>query len=213
MSKRLYPYRDYDEHEVINLFALNTANNQSTDDGNGDSGVIVKVSAGDLNSNVIEHITSSYLGKTDYGTIGRVRYPEVPLKIAVAGTGDIPLGITLKETAMYDENNEKYLYYKQKAIEMDIVLSGQAVPVLTRGVVMLDQAAFVANTVPAVGVKLVVGSGASGQFAEDGGAYDNNGAVVGLVLATGSRVAGITADQFAGAALSTGKYAMVQLKF
>lgn len=211
MAKRLLPLRDYSEHDVINLFALNTANNQSTDAGAGDAGVIVAVNDGDIGYEPIQHITSSYQGKTDYGRIGRVQYPEVGLKVAVAGTGDQAIGITLRETALYDENNEKYLYNRQKADENQIVLSGDAVPVLTRGQVTLDQSAFIANGVPAPGSKLVVGA-ASGKF----DAYGTSGAgtsVVGTVLATGARTANQDADQFAGSAGSTGVYALCKIDF
>lgn len=211
MSKRLFPLRDYDEHDVINLFSITAPNNQSTDHGEGDAGVIVAISNGNFDQEPVAYQSNSYLGKTDYPYVGRNQYPVVPLKVATAGTGDTPLGITLRETALYDENNEKYLYYPQKALENQIVLSGQAVPVLTKGFVTLDQSAFIANDVPAVNANLVVGS-ASGKFDAEGDAGAGT-TVVGKVLATGSRVAGKTTDLYAGAAGATGVYAYVKLDF
>lgn len=209
--KRLYPLRDINEHDVINFFASKAANNQSSDHGDGDAGVIVAVDNGNLDQDTVGFVSNSYLGKTDYPYVGRNQYPINPLKVKVAGTGDAAIGITLRETALYDENNEKYLYYPQKAIENQIVLTGQSVPVLAKGLVTLDQKAFIVNDIPAVGSKLVVGA-ASGKF----DAYGTSGAgttVVGTVLATGSRVAFATADYFAGAAGATGKYAVVRIDF
>lgn len=215
--KRLLPLRDYDEHDVINLFALNTANNAIGDSGDGDNGVIVKVANGAISNDAVEYVSSSYLGKTDYPYVGRNRYPEVPLKVSVAGSGEAAIGITLKETAMYDENGEKLLYYRQKALENDVVLSGQAVPVLTQGTVMLSDDAFVGGSVPAPMSKLTVGAG--GKFLSlpssttGAGGVTVSDPVYGTVLATGIRVAGETSDYYAGSAGATGRYALARISF
>lgn len=209
--KRLMPFRDYDEHDVINLFALNTSNSKINDTGNGDSGVIVKVTNGTIvHGEAVALASDAYLGKTDFANVGRNYYPSVSLTVGPAGTGDSPLGITLFETAKYDENDEKLLYYPQKALENQVVISGNAVPVATKGTFQLSDDAFV-GSIPAPGTKLVVGSG-SGKF----DAYGTSGAgttVYGQVLATGQRVAGTTADYFAGAAGATGTYAIVRVDF
>lgn len=209
--KRLLPLRDINEHDVVNLFSMKEVNNAYTDSGGGDAGVIVTIDNGNLDQDPVAYASSSYLGKTDYAYVGRNQYPAVPLKVKVAGTGDVALGITLRETALYDENGEKLLYYPQKALENQTMISGQAVPVLTRGFVTLDQSAFIVNDIPAVNSNLVVGA-ASGKF----DAYGTSGAgttVVGKVLATGSRVAGKTSDYFAGSAGATGVYAYCKIDF
>jgi hypothetical protein len=205
--KRILPLRDYDEHDVINLFALNTANNAISDSGAGDNGVIVKVVNGAISNEAVQYVSSAYLGKTDYPYVGRNQYPEVPLKVGVASSGDAAIGITLFETAMYDENGEKLLYYRQKALENQIVLSGQAVPVLTQGTVMLADSAFDAGTIPSVMSRLAVRN--NGKFGSAGAGE----VVVGKVLAVGSRVAGLTSDYFAGAPSETGNYALVRIDF
>jgi len=204
--KRLLPFRDYSEHDVVNIFALDTANTYLSDTGDGDAGVIVKVSNGAITNDAAQYVASSYLGKTDYPNVGRNGYPEVPLKVGVAGSGEAALGITLFETAMYDENGEKLLYYRQKALENQAVLSGQAVPVLKRGTVTLSSAAF-ESSIPAPSTALSVRSG--GKFGE----AESGDSVYGMVLATGERIAGATADYFAGAAGATGTYAIVSIDF
>jgi len=205
--KRILPLRDYDEHDVVNLFALNTANNKISDSGDGDNGVIVKVVNGAISNEAVQYVSSAYLGKTDYPYVGRNQYPEVPLKVGVANSGEAAIGITLFETAMYDENGEKLLYYRQKALENQIVLSGQAVPVLTQGTIMLNETAFHGNTVPSPMSNLTAGD--NGKFLTAVGSDP----VYGKVLATGRRIANKTDDYFAGSVNQTGDYALVRINF
>src|SRR6056300_982173 len=108
---RILPFRQYDENDVINLFALggSYANTSTTDTGNGDAGVFVKVSAGDFNSDPVAYSDDSYLGKADYPFV-KAQYPSVQLECAPAISGDTTLGITLRQTAKEDENGEKLLY-------------------------------------------------------------------------------------------------------
>ena len=65
-----------------------------------------------------------------------------------AATG-AAVGIALRSTLAYDENNEKLLYYTQKKDELQCVLPGEAVPCLRRGLI-----AMVVGGTPAVGVPL-----------------------------------------------------------
>lgn len=226
MAIRILPFRQYAEEDVVNLFANSAANNQVTDSGDGDAGVFVKVDAGDLSLDPIQYETNSYLGKTDYPFIGRDQYPVVPLKVAAADTTTACVGITLLQTAQYDENNEKLLYYPQKQLETQSVLSGQAVPVLTKGVVSLPagagslpNATVGALTDFAPGNWLVIDDVTNGKVSgvaqndtdwtltgADGSApYLANRQKVGQVLGTGIRQnRGVSSDQFAGASVGTG---------
>jgi hypothetical protein len=167
MAKRILPYRDYSEHDVVNLFALDTAGLTLADckeagSGDWDSGVVVKVKAGTLPGDVPSKLDSAsgdklrdYLGAS-FGSahIGYNAYPSNGMTVEPAGAGDVAVGITLRETLAYDENGEKLLYYKQKLDETQAVLPGQTVPVLTRGLVLLDSNAVTGD--PAVGAQLEV---------------------------------------------------------
>lgn len=214
--KRIMPFRDYSEHDVINLFALDTANATISTSGAGDAGVIVKISNGAMSKDPVTYATDDYLGKTDYPFVGRNGYPSVPLKVSVAGSGEAALGVTLYETALADENGEKLLYYRQKATENQVILSGQATPVLTKGTLMFDDSAF-ASSIPAPMTNLTVA--ANGKWMSVPAAVTGAGGVTtqnpiyGKVLATGQRVAGASADYFAGAAAATGTYALVRFDF
>ena len=170
MAKRILPYRDYSEHDVLNLFSLDTSAEAAgftswteADSGDHDSGVVVKVKTGelpgDLPGGLSEHASGDelrkYLGASPTSAhIGYNAYPYNGMTVEPAGAGDVAVGITLRETLAYDENGEKLLYYKQKLDEAQAVLPGQTVPVLTRGLVLLDSNAVTGD--PAVGAQLEV---------------------------------------------------------
>jgi len=230
MAIRILPFRQYAEEDVVNLFANSAANNAVSDSGDGDAGVFVQVTAGDLSLDPIQYETNSYLGKTDYPFIGRDQYPVVPLKVSAADTDNACLGMTLLQTAQTDENGEKLLYYPQKKLETQSVLTGEAVPILTKGVVTLAASANVNGANATVGDLtdfapgnwLVISSATNGKVsgvAQDdagwtagatgvGGAFTSalaNRQKVGQVLGTGIRTnRGVASDQFSGPSVGTG---------
>jgi hypothetical protein len=195
MAKRILPFRQYDEHDVVNLYALRDAdvNENVTGSANGDAGVFVTVDVGNLDLDPVAYADDSYLGKTDFPHVGRNQYPSVSLKIKAATSGESCLGITLRETAKYDENGEKLLYYRQKAEEMMCVLPGEAVPVMTRGLIEVADSAWDGDLTVGGGIKL-----SAGVVGTVTGCAVNDPERVGMVLGTGSRTSGATADQFAG---------------
>jgi hypothetical protein len=179
------------------MYALVDAgvNESTTGVGTGDAGVFVKVSAGNFDLDPVSYATDSYLGKTDYPFVGANSYPKVNLKVTPAASGDLTncLGITLRQTAKFDENGEKLLYYRQKAEELMCVLPGQAVPVATRGIFTLSTDAIDGTLTVGSGFKLSANGGKV-----TGCAHDDAGKL-GLVLGTGSR-SNLTSspDQFSG---------------
>ena len=192
MAKRILPYRDYSEHDVVNLFALDLSGANaaalaamtSAGSGDHDAGVVVKVSAGALPGDTPSTLATSgalrdYLGASFSGVhIGFNAYPSNGMTVAPADGTGATLGITLRETLAFDENGEKMLTYKQKLDEAQGVLPGQTVPVLTKGMVLLSASAF--SAAPSLGDDLVVDSGNAGQLVTQ-----SSGAVVGKVIAIG----------------------------
>ena len=146
MALRILPFRQYSDHDVVNLYALANAsvNTATTDSGAGDAGVFVKISDGNFDNDPITYQTNAYLGETaSYPFLGTTEmYPEVNLKVTPATSGDVPLGMTLYQTAKNDENGEKLLYNPVKKDELQAVLSGQAVPLATRGIFTLTSDAI-----------------------------------------------------------------------
>lgn len=202
MSLRLLPFRQYNEQDVINMFAIESGLecSDTNTSAEGDNGVFVKVTAGDLTKDTIEYTADSYLGKTDYPFVGGTMYPKNPLTISGAASGDIPLGVTLLQTAKNDENGEKLLYNAQKREELQAILPGQSVPVLTRGVITLTNDAF-DGSLGAGGN--VIGSGikiSNSNVGKITGVAPTDTASFGTIIGTGSRTSpqgGLT-DQFSG---------------
>lgn len=214
MSLRLYPFRQYSEQDVINLFANDTADTGPFTNGNGSAGVFVKVSAGNLDLDPITYAANSYLGKTDYPFLGAAQYPSVPLTFTAATAGEPVLGITLNQTLQEDENGEKLLYNPVKRQELQAVLSGQACPVASRGVFTLADTAIDwvdADMAPNSHLAISANAGkVTGLAASAVSPLTGNYSIVGRVLATGQRVSSNgKSDYFAGT--TTGKYAMVQV--
>ena len=197
MAKRILPYRDYSEHDVVNLFALDLSGANaaalaamtSAGSGDHDAGVVVKVSAGALPGDTPSTLATSgalrdYLGASFSGVhIGFNAYPSNGMTVAPADGTETTLGITLRETLAFDENGEKMLTYKQKLDEAQGVLPGQTVPVLTKGMVLLSADAFHVGggvNAPALKDSLEVSGNTAGKLEVLG-----SGTVVGKVIAIG----------------------------
>jgi hypothetical protein len=188
MATRIEPFRDYSEHEVVNLFSLAVAADQDLSawkaglsDVN-DAGVVVAASAGaklpgelpSSNALITDGTTSlrKYLGASDQPHVGYNAYPIVEMTVTAAA--DKPIGLTLKQTLAYDENDENLLRYPLKADELQAVLPGQAVPILTRGLVLLNKLAFKDGNdgteaeYPVAGDKLALGEAGCLKAAADG---------------------------------------------
>jgi len=216
MSLRLYPFRQYSDVDVINMFASDTVDANPSTNGNGSAGVFVKVSAGNLDLDPIQYTATDItntLGKTDYPFLGAVQYPAVPLQFTAATAGVPVLGMTLNQTLATDENGERLLYNPVKRAELQAVLTGQAVPVATRGIFTLSDFAIDwvdANMV--VNSHLVISANAgkvSGLLASAISPITGTTSIIGRILGTGQRVSqNGKSDYFAGS--TTGKYALVQ---
>tara|TARA_X000000950_G_scaffold150010_2_gene184902 strand:- start:13577 stop:14194 length:618 start_codon:yes stop_codon:yes gene_type:complete len=164
--------------------------------GNHDAGVLVKVSSADwAKSEPAGYDLSSseataldgYLGasKDNFPHVASNSYPAAQPMFEAAGEGDLPLGVTLRQTLAFDENGEKLLYYRQKLEDLYGVLPGEVVPVLTKGVITVASSACVDALESGP-----VYCGNSGKFTK----VESNNKKVGTVIGIGDRN-----DQFAGA--------------
>ena len=189
--KRLLPYRDYSEHDVVNLFKAPDINTAITDTGDGDEGLFVKVSNGTITNDPVSFAASTaMLGSATAAHLGVNQYPSTTLGLGVASAGDMVLGITLKETAKTDENGESLLWYPQKRRDLNCLVSGETVPVAKKGTFTLSYRAFgtgaVATYVPAPGTALVIGASAGRVTGIDyNDAVSGHYQILGSVLATG----------------------------
>jgi len=126
---QLLPFRQYDEHDVINLFAYSGA---------------LPINAGTL----VRAVASGW--RTDEGTtelLGSVgasfantvseRYGTRP-RVTACGTGESPIGMLLYAVKEQDENGLLLKFSPRKASEMQVALSGQTVPIATRGIFLVS---------------------------------------------------------------------------
>jgi len=233
MAIRLLPFRDYDEHDVVNLFKsagtleqfidLSHADRRSTPQG--DAGVFVKVSNGVLNTSSTDWDpididaqtgANSLLGKTDYPNVAKNFYPEATLSFApIAAPTDSCIGITLRQTVARDELGENLLYNQVKKDELFGVLPGEVVPVLSKGMISITADAFEGGTVGAAGQVLI--GAADGQVAavDRTAVADATHQIIGTILAVGHRddhagALGGT-NVFGNAGLMNGGYAIVKI--
>tara|TARA_B100000287_G_scaffold317117_1_gene300779 strand:- start:684 stop:1262 length:579 start_codon:yes stop_codon:yes gene_type:complete len=173
----LRPFRDYDEHDVINLFSFNSATSLPQN-----KGTFVTASAGWNNAYADSTLSTSLQETALLGDVGAAygntvseRYGTVA-KVGPAASGDsAPLGMTLYDCKETDENGEKLVFNPRKAAEMQAVVSGQAVPVVTKGIFVYSG---VAGT-PALNGSCYVGT--DGVLTAVGNA---DGKVVGKFLGT-----------------------------
>ncbi len=119
----LLPFRDYDEKDVINLFAFSGTLPAT-------KGTLVKVQGSGFKA-TDELDMLGNVGAAFGNTVSQ-RYGAAA-KISVAASGEAPLGMMLFDVKETDENGEQLKFNPRKAAEMGCVVSGQVVPVVTRG--------------------------------------------------------------------------------
>lgn len=192
---RLLPFRQYSEHDVINMYALDAAT--------GQAGSLVRVSEADLNKETVELINYGFTNQMGHATS---LYPQVPLKLTkVTATGQAVLGIMLRDVRTVDENGENLLFYPQKKDELQCVVSGEAVPVATRGLFMFNASGLAGGTVPAINSYAIpVGDGLLTGIASPSATQKEYS--VGKWIATGSRASVSDTDAFEG------NYALLKLE-
>jgi hypothetical protein len=143
-TQRLKPFRQHAETDVVNLFSLK--------DDDGDvvaSYSALKADGAKVNKGLLVSVksngwknTDDPVNKTGIGNPGNTYTNTVSFRYGAAAnvepcaSGAQPLGLTIWDVAEVDENGEKLLYHPRKAAEMQAVVSGQAIPVLTKGIVL-----------------------------------------------------------------------------
>ena len=179
MAYKLRPFRDYDEHDVLNLFSYDTTN-LSAGSINVTKGTLVKIATGwknyDSGSELgggIEFIGGA--GTLQPNNVVSQRY-GVTAKVVYSNTGETPIGMTLYDVRDTDENGEQLKYNPRKAAEMQVVIPGQAVPVVTRGIFLVQG---VLGTPTAGGTAY---AGGTGQITSSTGLFNITNVAIGKFL-------------------------------
>lgn len=160
----LKPFRDYSEHEVINLFACDTIANKGTlvapvrswkDNGSGTENSKngpLKLSSTGPGALYPNSLT------LNFDLVGTVTPVVNPAHVLPNNPHGPVIGMLLKDVREFDENGEKLIFNSRKAAEMDAIVKDiQAVPILTRGIVLVNDIDVTAG-VPDPGDAAYVGS-------------------------------------------------------
>lgn len=132
----LRPFRDYDEHDVLNLFAFDYAVR-----GAATRGALVRIKNSTdgwvPHSADVDAFDDVNMNSYSLDNVVNLRYGVKSL-VDLAGSGESPLGMMLYDCNEVDENGEKLIYNPRKAAEMQTAMSGQAVPIATKGIFVVN---------------------------------------------------------------------------
>jgi hypothetical protein len=136
----LRPFRDYDEKDVINLFSYNaTAANLTGSSNWKKPGELVDITTG-WSTDVDMWDNSGTIGNIYNNTVSP-RFNNLAKVGAVTDAGDWALGMLLHGVQEDDENGELLKYNPNKAAELQVVTWGQTVPVVRKGIFLIETAA------------------------------------------------------------------------
>lgn len=147
---KLRPFRQINENDVVNLFAF--------DGSSATKGSIVKLDT----TKVWKADNELEVSEINNGLVNTIsdRY-SVKARVALCSSGNVAFGMLMHDVKELDENGEKLLWHPRKAHEMQVALSGQAVPVLTCGIVLVNG---IDVTSVAVGAGVKIYAGVSGSI-------------------------------------------------
>jgi hypothetical protein len=133
----LKPFRDYNEHDVLSIYAFTGSVPVS-------KGTLVTAVQTWKNVDGPFNLSGNYL-KNISPVAGAISARFDLLGLVYANeqlpndlTKPVPIGITLKDVRDVDENGERLIFNPRKLAEMDAVLPNHAVPILTRGLVYIN---------------------------------------------------------------------------
>lgn len=150
-SSNLMPSMQYSQSEILQWFALGAT---------GLAGQFVSMVTGNQNPENADGYGSNSVGASYINTYAPLYGVNRTVLPSVAGdTRYNCVGITTMTTAQFDENGNKLLLQpKYYTTERGFVTTGQAVPILARGIVMLKQNCYVGTPIPGY-VGVLTGAG------------------------------------------------------
>jgi hypothetical protein len=123
----LAPQRDFDTHDVINQYRFNPTGTYPVT-----KGTFVRPFGSGIVTNTSNLIMLGPVGAAYANSVSQ-RYGVYPSVAQITDSGDIPLGMLLYDVREVDENGEKLIFHPDKAAQMQVSISGQPVPIVTRG--------------------------------------------------------------------------------
>lgn len=145
---KLFPLRDYDNHEVANRFAL---------DGTGLNGLFVSYSTGSQNPDNADGYSNQSVAANFTNTFSTIYLNNRRVKPSVVGATKWEVaGVTLNTVAVSDENGNvlrNMPHYLRE--EKQFILSGQTVPILKRGFLTINNSQVLGATAPLPGFPFI----------------------------------------------------------
>ncbi|MAF24821.1 hypothetical protein CL634_04515 [bacterium] len=183
-DRNLRPFRQYSEHDVVNLFALEARAAESLPINKG---TLINVISGkgweatdELTLETIHAEASTY-----NNTLSPRFAVQSKIQVHTGDATDQVYGLLLHDVRDKDENGELLVYNPRKAAEMQASVSGQVVPIVKRGIFLYDGFVGTAHAGSAVYLsdlgKMGSTAPAGGQTAQVGialGAADSDGNVL-----------------------------------
>lgn len=124
MAVNIKPFRILDEHDVLPFFKFVS--------GSATKGLFVKLVSGfDAEFANLSYVTDP--NAQAYTNTVSPRWVVNP-SVTATTSGDRPLGMLLYDVKERDENSQILAYNPNRAYELQCVLSGQALPIATKGV-------------------------------------------------------------------------------
>lgn len=163
----LLPFRQYEEHDVLNgLFTWSGAFPVN-------KGTFVK--AAGQGARLDDQLQLIGSPGTSFNNTQSPRWGLIA-PVTLASTGDQILGMLLYDGRETDENGEKLVFRPQKKAEMEVFISGEASPIVTKGIFAYSGDGRFEGTVTA-GAKCYVSGGSLVA-----GSYNNGSNHVGVFL-------------------------------
>ena len=181
-DRNLRPFRQYSEHDVVNLFALEARDGESLPVNKGTL-VTIKADAGWEATDEMTLETIHADASTYSNTVSPRFAVQAKCQVHTGLAADAVYGLLLHDVRDKDENGELLVYNPRKAAEMQASVSGQVVPICTKGIFLYD--GYVGTAVAGDPVYLAsngrMGTTAVGQATQVGialGAADSDGNVL-----------------------------------
>ena len=157
----LKPFRQYADNDVVIFYSLNA--------NSGDAGSVVTLSSFDLSD---EDSYTTINWSPHAGTY--VPTYQTNAKVALSGASgtltrkEQVLGIMLQDVRTVDKNRLPLEQFRRRAQELDTAISGEAIAVLTRGIVLTNKWVATGSALnPGSGVIVATGNG-DNSFAGSG---------------------------------------------
>ena len=181
-DRNLRPFRQYSEHDVVNLFALEARATESLPINKGTL-VAIKPTAGWEATDEMTLETIHADASTYNNTVSPRFAAQAKCHVHTGLSTDIVYGLLLHDVRDKDENGELLVYNPRKAAEMQAAVSGQVVPICKKGIFLYD--GYVGTAAAGGQVFLAadgkMGTTSVGQAKQVGvalGAADDNGNVL-----------------------------------